>query len=197
MTNVHSILLVLFLTHFCVSVALSSDESPDHNATYQQSSSDGSKQPGYLLVTPPSVNKKKIESMLKKIRSDVPRAEIRKKIEERVLYRLVTQCFDSLPLAEKKRADLFKSSRTPFIVKSDNSFCVVASSQMTIKGAFAEQKQLAEKHVKANIVKLSLPLALWQVKSSDVYDLRNAVRMANAVSVKGLITTIEPFETDH
>lgn len=194
MTCIRAISLLFFSIPLCLNATRSSAESSDNKTTTQQASADGCKLTGYFLVSPPSVNKKKIETMRKKLRCDMPRAEIRKRIEERIVYRLVTQCFDSMSPAKKMRSALFNNSRTPFIVKSDNSYCVVESSHMTIQGAFAEQRQLAEKHVDANIVRVGLPLAQWQVKSRDVYDLRDAVRMVNTVSKKGMIITIEPLE---
>lgn len=194
MTSIRAISLLFFSIPLCLNATLSSAESADNKTTAQQASVDGSKLTGYFLVSPPSVNKKKLEVMRKKLRSDMPRAEIRKIIEERIVYRLVAHCFESMAPAKKMRTALFHNSRTPFIVKTDNTYCVVESSHMTIQGAFAEQRQLAEKHVDANIVRVSLPLTQWQVKSRDVYDLRDAVRMVNTVSRKGMVITLEPLE---
>lgn len=186
--------ILLFLTYLYADTAPSSADSLTSVSSHQQTSSDASEEPGYRLVTPPSVNRKKVESMVKRMRSDLPRTEIKKNIRERVFYRLVVQCFDSMTPAKRLRTDLLKSSRTPFIVLTDNQYCVVASSQMTKKAALAEQKQLAQKHVTAKIAKLSLPLPHWQARSVDLYDLRDAVSLASTISLKGTVTTIEPFE---
>lgn len=194
MVNIKLLSFLLFLTPLGANATISSADQLINDMTSQQSPAEALDVHVYNLVTPPSLNKKKVESTFKKIRAEIPKAEIRNKIEERLFYRLVVRCFDNIAPAKSLQADLTKSSRTPFILQENNTYCVVASSQMTHEAAVAEQKQLAAKQISAHIVELNLPLPHWQVKSGNYHDLRDAVNMANSMSMKGLITTIEPLE---
>jgi len=80
---------------------------------------------------------------------------------------------------------------SPFVLKNDQGYSVIAGSQLTEALAVAEQKRLAGKNISTTIIKLSLPLKLWQMKSTESFPVRDAVILANKLAKMGVITTIE------
>lgn len=187
-------LLFLFLSSMAANASQLLSDQNAKDSYYLETVTAQSKQSVYSLVTAPSINKKKIDLLYGKIRSSMPSAEIRKNIEERVIYRLVAQCFDNISPARRLQSELLKYSQAAFIIPMDDSYCAAASSHTTEKAALAEQKRLAGKNINVKMVKLSLQLPHWRVKSGDFQRLRDAVYEANRISTQGVITIIEPFD---
>lgn len=148
----------------------------------------------YTLITLPSVKKIKVEGALKRIKSTIPEAEIREITKETVVYRLVAKCFENRASAKSLQTTLTKSCRSPFVALSENSYCVVVSSQMSYSSALADQKVFAKKHISTSIVKTKVPLTQWQVAVGDYSNLKDSVINADKMSSTGLVTTIEPHE---
>jgi len=191
-----SYLQILFLALFFIQLASTSALSLNNPLPIGSSShryyENCSKQDAYMLVTTPSLNKKNVESTLKRVQTTIPSAELIETFKERDFYRVVVKCFKNISDAKLLNANLSKNHKTPFVVKSNELYCVVASSQMTKEAALDDQKKLSTKHLNTTIVKMSLPLPHWQIKISDYCDLRDTVKMANTISMNGLMTTIEP-----
>jgi hypothetical protein len=192
--NLVKVLSLLFLFMFMNGesvFAFSAPGSSDRNHTIQQTSSAGSTPTNYALFTLPSVNRKKAESLLTAIQPMVPEAELCSKPKNRIANRLVVECFDNLAAARKLHAEMYRTIKTTFMVKSDRSYCVVAGSQLTEKAATIEKKELADKQIAATIVKKKVSLPHWQIKAGGFHDLKEAVIQANNLSESGIITTIE------
>lgn len=148
----------------------------------------------YALMTLPSLNKNLTKSKLKKIRATIPDAEIRDIIKETLIYRLEVRCFADRQSAKKLQANLFNICKSPFIVPTEDSYCVIAGSQMDYNAAVEDQKYFAKKHLNTSIVKTRVPLQQWQIVIGNYNDIKNSVYMANKMTIKGLTTTIQPVE---
>jgi hypothetical protein len=146
----------------------------------------------YYVVTVPSTNKVKVDAKCIKFLSVIPKAKLIPKTEVRTIYRLIADRFDKIESAKKLKADLLKHCESPFVVKDDTGYSVIASSQFTETSALSEQKRLARKNISTTILVLKLPLKQWQMKSTESFTIRDAVVMASTLAKIGVITTLEP-----
>lgn len=149
----------------------------------------------YHLATLPSTNKKRVDAMCIKFLSLIPKARLIPKTEESTVYRLIVDTFDTIEPAKKRKAELLRHCESPFIMKSDHGYSVIAGSQLTEALAVEEQKRLAGKNISTTILQLRLPLKQWQMKSTVSFNIRDAVIMASKLAKIGVITTIE--QTTH
>lgn len=146
----------------------------------------------YHLVSLPSTNKKRVDVMCTRFLSLIPKAMLIPKTEERTIYRLIAKTFDTIESAKKLKTKLLQQCESPFVVKNDHGFTVIASSQLTEASALAEQKRLARKNIPTTILELRLPLKQWQMNSTESFTIRDAVIMASRLAKIGVITTLEP-----
>jgi hypothetical protein len=166
---------------------------PDTSETIQKLDiSNEGNPPLYHLVTLPSTNKKRVDAMCIKFLYVIPKAVLTPKTAERTVYRLVANTFDTIESAKKRKAELRQHCESPFVLKSDQGYSVIAGSQLTEALAAAEQKRLAAKNISTTILELMLPLKQWQMKSTESFTIRDAVIMASRLAKVGVITTIEP-----
>lgn len=185
-------MFLLLCAPLCAYAAIAPADTRIYAVTYQQAANSVPLSV-YTLVTAPSLDRKKVETIFRSVEKEIPGLALVKKSVEKVIYRLVVQCFDKMAPAKRMQTDLLKNSKTAsFIAHTDSSYCVTAGSEFTEDAARAEQKILAGKHINAGIVKLSLPLPHWQIRSNDINDLRSAVFIANSMAWNGVATTIEP-----
>ncbi len=129
--------------------------------------------------------------MCLKFLSLIPKAMLVPKTEESTVYRLIADTFYSIEPTKKRKAELMRHCESPFVLKNDQGYLVIAGSQLTEALALAEQKRLADKRISTTIIKLTLPLKQWQMKSTESFPIRDAVIMANKLAKLGVITTIE------
>jgi len=122
----------------------------------------------------------------------IPKAMLIPKTEESTVYRLIAGTFDSLETAKKRRAELLRHCESPFVVKNNQGYAVIAGSQLTKTLAVAEQNRMAAKHISTTILELRVPLKQWQMKSTESFTIRDAVVLASKLTGIGVITTIEP-----
>jgi hypothetical protein len=190
--KVCSIFLILILTNSVGSIALSSTIPNSTETANKLDASTESNIHKYYLVTLPSTNKKRVDSMCIKFLSLIHKAKLIPKTEERTIYRLITDKYVNIESAKRLKAELLKQCETPFVIKNDNGYSVVASSQLTENFALAEQKRLASKNIPTTILVLSLPLKQWQMKTTESFNIRDAVLMASRLAKIGVIATLEP-----
>jgi len=185
-----SIILLLVSVISFSATALSAEISDNITADKIESIN---KQPPaqHHLITLPSTNKKRVDAMCIKFLSLIPKAKLVPKTEESTVYRLIADTFDSIEPTKKRKAELMRHCESPFVLKNDQGYSVIAGSQLTEDLAVAEQKRLAGKHISTTIIKLTLPLKQWQMKSTESFPIRDAVIMANKLAKMGVITTIE------
>lgn len=145
----------------------------------------------YRLVTVPTSKKEDAEVSLEKVRTEVPRAEIIEVHGKKVYYRLVAGRFNDMSSALRFQSDLTKRNISSYILQSKSRYRVIVSSHISEQYALEEQKQLADKHIRASIVKYYQPTPNWQITSVDMFELRDAVYTASIMSTKDVITTIE------
>lgn len=170
-----------------------SENIPNHSAAAQ--SLDVSSQqnpPHYRLVTLPSSNKKRIDAMCIRFLTLIPKAMLIPKMSESTVYRLIANTFDTIELAKKRKAELLSHCESPFVVKTNQGYSVIASSQLNEELAVEEHTRLAHKNISTTIVELRLPLKQWQMKSTESLTIREAVSMASKLAKIGVLTTIEP-----
>jgi hypothetical protein len=147
--------------------------------------------PRYHLVTPPSTNKKRVDAMCIRFLSQIPKAKLIPKTEEVTVYRLVENVFDTAEAARKRKVELLRHCESPFVLKSDQGYTLVAGSQLTEALALEEQKRLAARKITTKIQELKLPLRQWQMQSAESFTVRDAVGLASRLAEKGVVTTIE------
>jgi len=168
---------------------------PDYNESAHKPDTSNERTPlQYHLVTLPSPNKKKVDAMCLRFLSLIPKAMLIPETVESTVYRLVADTYDTIASAKKRKAELLHHCESPFVVKSDQGYSVVAGSQLTEALAVTEQKRLAGKNISTAILELRLPLKQWQMKSSEGFNIRDAVIMAGKLAKIGVITTIEPTD---
>ena len=126
-----------------------------------------------------------------KFLSLIPKARLIPKTVESTVYRLITDTFETVDPAKKRKAELLRFCESPFVMKSDAGYTVIAGSQLTETLAMEEQMRLVSKNISTTIRELRLPLKHWQMKSSESYNLRDAVDLASKLVRIGVITTIE------
>ena len=189
--SVNSIIFVLIsaITVSCTALAAT---IPDNKETAHKLDTSNERNPlRYHLVTLPSSNKKRVDTMCIRFLSLIPKAMLIPKTAESTVYRLITNTFDTIESAKKRKAELLHYCESPFVVKSNNGYSVIAGSQLTEALAVAEQKRLAGKNISTTILELRLPLKQWQMKSTESFKIRDAVSMASKLAKIGVITTIE------
>jgi hypothetical protein len=192
--SVNSIILVLISVIIVSGTALSATIPDNKESAYTLDTSNAQNQLKYHVVTLPSTNRKRVNAMSIKFLSLIPKAMLIPKTSEHTVYRLVANTFDSFELAKKRKAELLQQCESPFIVKSNDGYSVIASSQLTETLAGAEHKRLAGKNIPTTIVELKLPLKQWQMRSTESFDIRVAVSMASKLAKIGVTTTIVPAD---
>jgi len=186
-----SIILLLFSVVSFNATALSAEISDNKDAIDKIETIDQLPPVQHRLVTLPSTNKKRVDAMCIKFLSLVPKAMLVPKTEESTVYRLIADTYDSIEPTKKRKAELMRYCESPFVLKNDHGYSVIAGSQLTEALALAEQKRLAGKHISTTIIKLTMPLKQWQMKSTGSFPIRDAVIIANKLAGMGVITTIE------
>lgn len=190
--SIGSIIIVLISAVTASGTTLSAT-TPDSNEEVHKLDTSNEQNPlQYHLVTLPSTNKKRVDAMCLRFLSLIPRAKLIPNTAERTVYRLIANTFDSIESAKKRKAELVQHCESPFVMKSSQGYSVIAGSQLTETLAVAEQKRLAGKNIVTTIVELRLPLKQWQMKSTESFDIRDAVIIASKLAKIGVITTIEP-----
>jgi hypothetical protein len=190
--SVNSIILVL-ISAITVSGTAVPAPLPDTTEAVQKPGTSNEGNPSlYQLITLPSTNKKRVDAMCVKFLYVIPKAKLTPKTAERTVYRLVANTYDTIESAKKRKAELLQHCESPFVLKSNQGYSVIAGSQLTETLAVAEQKRLAGKNISTTILELRLPLKQWQMKSSESFTIRDAVSMASKLAKVGVITTIEP-----
>lgn len=149
----------------------------------------------YTLMTLPSLKKHQMESIFNRIRKIMPEAELIKATKDTVIYRLEVECFNNVQSAKQLQYNLLKICKTPFIVHSENSYCVIAGSQMNYNSAVADQKHFAKKKISTSIVKVKVPLPQWQIVVANFDTLKDSIYSANNLSTNGIVTTVEPADS--
>jgi hypothetical protein len=190
--SVNSIILVLISAVTVSGTALPAT-IPDTNEPVNKLDTSKERNPlQYHLVSLPSTNKKRVDTMCIKFLYVIPKAMLTPKTAERTVYRLVANTFDTLESAKKRKAELLQRCESPFVLKSNQGYSVIAGSQLTEALAVAEQKRLASKNISVTILELRLPLKQWQMRSTESFTIRDAVIMASKLAKAGVITTLEP-----
>ena len=187
-----NLMIFLLISVLIISGTALSATIPDNNETAEELYTVRERNSlQYYLVTLPTTNKKRVDAMCLKFLSVIPKAILVPKVSESNVYRLITDTFDTLESAKKRKAELRYCCESPFVLKNDHGYSVIAGSQLTETLAVAEQKRLAGKNISTTILELRLPLKEWQMRNAESFDIREAVIMASKLAEIGVMTTIE------
>lgn len=190
-----SVYLIIIVQIFAISVsgtALSATIPDDTEREHTLDISHTGNPLHYHLVTVPSINQKRVDTICIKFLSLIPKARLIPNISEGTVYRLIANRFDNLESAKKRKAELMKQNESAFIVKGNQGYTVIVASHLSTTLAVEEQNRLAGKHIATTILELRIPLKQWQMKSTESFTIRDAVFLANMLANMGVTTTIEP-----
>jgi hypothetical protein len=194
MKALKSLVLTLLMVVSGICPALSATEAGYEGLGDGQGPVDNLSSVRYRLATLPSINRKKVDAMCLRFLSLIPKAMLIPRSRERTVYRLVTDNYDTLEAAKRRKAELSHYSEEPFILKENASYYVVVGSFSTEESAQVEQRRLADKRITTSVVERTLFLKHWQMKSTESYSIRDAVIMASKLSKAGVTTVLEPVE---
>lgn len=167
---------------------------PTPGAATAQPRSGGGEQVYYVLAGE-TINHNKIEPLLKKLKGAGLQPIIREETESREIYRLVADCYDDRNSAEKRLSLIPRMSRNPFLIRNENSFCIIIGSFSSEKAALQEQTRLAGKGQKMKIAKFQVPLAVWQVIVGRFTHAQDAEKVVKTLAARGVAATvIKPWD---
>jgi outer membrane biosynthesis protein TonB len=149
----------------------------------------------YYVLAGETINRRKIEPLLKKLKGAGLQPIIREETKNREIYRLIADCYDDRNSAEKRLPLIPRMSRNPFLIRNKNSYCIVAGSFASGKAALQEQKRLAGKGLKVEIAKYQVPLVVWQVIIGRFTHAQDAEKVVKTLTARGVAATvIKPWD---
>ncbi len=149
----------------------------------------------YTLTTGETINRKKLDPLLNKLKSAGQEAVVRKEIRDTEVYRLISECNNSRKSAIKRQEQLSRWIKDAFVVRDGDSYCVSAGSFVTEDAALREQERITKKGLPVKVVKARVSLPVWRINSGSYADSRQAEEAAKALAAKGIGTAVEKVET--
>lgn len=145
----------------------------------------------YTLATGETPNRKKLDTLQKKVQ----RAGIRPVVQEALktvnVYRLLSSCRDDLPAASRELARIAPRSDSPFIIRNNGSYCVVAASLFTEATAQEGQKRLSRQGIKTKVATFQVPLTVQRITIGHFAERQEAETMQKTLTTRGITTSIE------
>jgi len=148
----------------------------------------------YTLSAGESVDRSKLASIVKKLKTAGHKPVVRKVSKKMDVYRLVAGCFADNNAAQKMLKNLVRKEKQAFIVKDGDRQCVVAASCFSSGAALTEQNKLATKDIQSEIVKIQVPLTTWKVTIGEYKDSQSAEADQKLCAKRGIKTTLVPVE---
>jgi len=140
-----------------------------------------------VLVVGESVNRKKLDSVVKKVRAAGVKPDVAATTRQVEVFRLVVASYAETKPAELRRAQVALHTKDAFIVRDGDSYCVVACSLMSEESARREQKRLATKGLEGlQIVRTMVPLKVWRVTADCNADVRQALKLIQTLTKRGI-----------
>ncbi len=162
---------------------------PSSAAATVQPRSGGGEQ-GYYVMAGETINRRKIEPLLKKLKKAGLQPIIREESKNREVYRLVAGCRDDRNSAEKRLPLILRVSRDAFLIRDKNSFCIIAGSLTSEKAAQQEQKRMAGKGLQVEIARYTVPLTVWQVIIGYYTHAAEAEKVLEILEAQGIAATV-------
>jgi cell division protein FtsN len=142
---------------------------------------------GYYLIAGESVHRNRLDPVAEKLRSAGFKPDIAGATKEVEVFRLVVASFADRKPAELRRAQVALRTRRAFIARDADSYCVCAGSLMSEESARKELKRLSSKGLAGvQIVRVRVPLKVWQVTAGRYTDAREAENSAQRLSQRGI-----------
>ena len=141
----------------------------------------------YLLIAGESVNRKKLDPVVKKLVVADTKPIVAEVTREVEVFRLIVACLADRKSAEQRLAQTALRSMKAFLIRDGDSYCVVAGSLMSEESAGKEQQRLAKKGLEGlQIVQTRVPLKVWRVTAGRYADAREAEKSARALAKRGI-----------
>ena len=145
----------------------------------------------YTLTTGETPNRKKLYTLQKKVQKAGIRPVVQEELKTVNVYRLLSSCRDDLPAASRERARIAPKSGSPFIIRNNGSYCVVAASLFTEATAQEGQKWLSRQGIETKIAMFQVPLPVQRITIGPIAERHEAEAVQKALTTRGIITSIE------
>jgi outer membrane protein OmpA-like peptidoglycan-associated protein len=147
----------------------------------------------YTLSTGGSINRKKLEPLLGKLKAAGQQPVVVKETRDTDVYSLVSECGNTRESAMERQTQISRLVKDAFIIRGRKSYCVAAGSFQVKNNAMQELERLAYNGIPVKVVKSRKALPVWRINSGCYADTRQAEEEAKTVAAHGIVTTIEKY----
>jgi hypothetical protein len=151
----------------------------------------------YYVLAGETINRHKIEPLLKKLKEAGLQPIIREETKSREVFRLVADCYADRISAEKRLPQISRMTRSSFLIRDENTYCIVAGSLSSEKAALQEQKRMEGKGLQVEIARYKVPLTVWQVIIGRFTHPPDAEKVVNTLAARGVAATVINHEADY
>ena len=144
----------------------------------------------YYVLAGETINRHKIEPLLKKLKEAGLQPIIREETKSREVFRLVADCYADRISAEKRLPQISRMTRNAFLIHDENTYCIVAGSLSSEKAALQEQKRMEGKRLQVEIARYKVPLTVWQVIIGRFTYAPDAEKVVNTLTARGVAATV-------
>lgn len=145
----------------------------------------------YTLTTGATPNRKQLYNLQKKVQKAGIRPVVQEELKTVNVYRLLSSCRDDISAASRERARIAPRSGSPFIIRNNGSYCVVAASLFTEATAQEGQKLLSRQGIETKIATFQVPLTVQRLTIGPIAERHEAEAVQKALSTRGITTSIE------
>ena len=145
----------------------------------------------YALATEDTPNRKELCDLQKKVQHAGIHPVVLSEVKPVTVYRLLSSCRDDLPGATRDLARIASRIGTPFIIRNNGSYCVVAASLFSEATARAGQKMLRRKGIKTRIETFLVPLPVQRITVGPMTERREAEAVRKMLSTRGVSMSVE------
>lgn len=144
----------------------------------------------YTLSAGETLSQRKVEALMKKLKGTGFQPVVDVDTRNSEVFRLLSECYGDRKSAEKRRTEISRNSQGIFVIRNEDSFCVVAGSLMSESAAMQEQKRLAGKGLRVKVVKFRVPLTFLRISIGRFADPREADQAAHLLAARGIGVTV-------
>jgi cell division septation protein DedD len=132
-----------------------------------------------------------LDTLQKKVLKAGIHPVVQKTLKTVNVYRLLSSCRDDLPSAARERARIAPKSGSPFIIRDNGSYCVVAASLFTEATAHKGQYRLSRLGIKTKIEAFQVPLTVQRITIGPIAERQEAETVQKLLTTQGITTSIE------
>lgn len=151
----------------------------------------------YTLLAGETVNRKKLEPLLKKLKVNGLQPAVRQEMKAKDVYRLVVACYNDNQSAREKQAGVARKVKEAFIVHEGDSHCIVAASLLSAEAAERGRQLLAGRGLPVTVAKAQVSLPVWRASVGKYTDAREAagtVKKLAALAIEATLVKTVDFE---